>query len=58
VLENKFKGTLVNKKRAADAVWRGCKKKGHSEFRMAFLAVVTEGIEPPTQGFSVLCSTN
>ena len=22
------------------------------------LRVVTEGIEPPTQGFSVLCSTN
>ena len=24
----------------------------------AFVSVVMDGIEPPTQGFSVLCSTN
>ena len=33
------------------------KKQKPSE-RRVLLEVVTEGIEPPTQGFSVLCSTN
>jgi hypothetical protein len=27
-------------------------------FEKAFTWVVMDGIEPPTQGFSVLCSTN
>ncbi len=36
------------------------KIKGISEFFISSytLFVVMDGIEPPTQGFSVLCSTN
>lgn len=36
------------------------KEKCLSGFRLKGLSVVVvrEGIEPPTQGFSVLCSTN
>ena len=33
------------------------KKKRPSQLTV-FLLVVMDGIEPPTQGFSVLCSTN
>ena len=41
-----------------DMGFGGPKKRKHTDFGMLSLGVVTEGIEPPTQGFSVLCSTD
>ncbi len=35
-----------------------CGDGGNADASVSTLNVVTEGIEPPTQGFSVLCSTN
>ena len=36
----------------------GSKKEKHTDFGVLSCGVVMEGIEPPTQGFSVLCSTD
>jgi hypothetical protein len=42
---------ILNKKE------RNKNKKAFQKLK-GFFRVVTSGIEPPTQGFSVLCSTN
>ncbi len=42
----------------ADKTFGGGKKGKHTDFGVLSCGVGTEGIEPPTQGFSVLCSTD
>ena len=40
------------------ALFRVLNRKTHDQRGFYFVEVVWGGIEPPTQGFSVLCSTN
>jgi site-specific DNA recombinase len=60
--ENKVRTLEINKViskiLSIDKAFGGSKIKKHTEFGVLSLEVVWEGIEPPTQGFSVLCSTN